>query len=438
MPLEVMSTSDVFARLGDNNNRIYPKANRGVERLSPYAQPHAEAGFSIGADASIFATGSCFARNVEKSLKFINFNVVSSPWTLPVNREGEEQSPLYNKYTVHSILNEFKWALSSEPVDHSKYIVADKDGLYYDLNVTSHVDVTGTLEEMTHFRKSFNATFAAAATADVIIVTLGMVECWFDTETQTYLNIMPPKSLMSQYKDRFQFHVLDYKDIVSALSELYAVISKDRETPPNLIVTVSPVGLAATFRPDDVLVANSYSKSVQRAAVEAFTMTHDAHYFPSYEYVTLTDSKFAWSDRDFRHVRQETVDRIMADVLLAYAGPSRGQQLLYLRGHCTALHENGEYAKIVEMIEPHLDTYSDEADILWLYARGLRQVSRREDAIEVCRTIMRMDAKVAHAAGRTAVNTLKMINGTPGMDALLDEYTELFPHDTDFIAKFRP
>ena len=437
MPLEVMSTADVFDRLGANDFRIYPKANRGVERLSPYAQPHGRAGFAIPPDAAIFATGSCFARNVEKSLKFINFNVVSSPWTLPVPREGEEQSSLYNKYTIHSILNEFKWALSPTPVDHAQYIVADKKGLYHDLNVTSHADVTGTLEEMTAFRAAFNATFAAAATADVIIVTLGMVECWYDTVTQTYLNVMPPKSLIAHHPDRFQFRVLDYNDILAALSELHAIISRDRDTPPNIIVTVSPVGLAATFRPDDVLVANCYSKSVQRAAVEAFTMTHDAHYFPSYEYVTLTDSKFAWADRDFRHVRQETVDRIMADVLLAYAGPSRGQLLLYLRGHGTALHENAEYAKLVELIEPHIVEYCDEADILWLYARGLRQVERREDAVEVCRLIMRMDSKVAHAAGRTAVNTLQMMKDPQGMPDLLDEYSGIFPDDRDFIAKFK-
>ena len=214
------------------------------------------------------------------------------------------------------------------------------------------------------------------------------------------------------------------------------MINRDRATPPNIIVTVSPVSLAATFRPDDVLVANTYSKSVQRAAVEAFVMTHDAYYFPSYEYVTLTDRKFAWADRDFRHVRQETVDRIMADVLLAYAGPSRGQELLYLRGHCTALHENAEYAKIVDMIEPRLEEFADEADLLWLYARGLRQVQRREDAIEVCRKIMHMDSKVAHAAGRTAVNTLKMSKDQSGMPALLAEYTSIFAHDEEFIAKF--
>lgn len=433
-----MSTADVFARLGDNANRIYPKANRGVERLAPYAQPHAEAGFAITPDASIFATGSCFARNVEKSLKFIDFNVVSSPWTLPVNRTGEEQSSLYNKYTIHSILNEFRWALSPDPVDHEKYIVADKNGLYHDLNVTAHPDVTGTKAEMTAFRQAFNATFAAAATADVIIVTLGMVECWYDTETETYLNIMPPKALMSQYKDRFQFHVLDYNDILQALTELHAILSRNRATPPQLIVTVSPVGLAATFRPDDVLVANSYSKSVQRAAVEAFVMTHDAHYFPSYEYVTLTDSKYAWADKDFRHVRQETVDRIMADVLLAYAGPSRGQQLLYLRGHGTALFESGASDKVVAMIEPHLDTFGEEIDILWLYARALRQVDRREDSVAISRKVMRMDTNIALAAGRTAVNTLKMVKGTPGMDALLDEFTALFPQDAEFIARFRP
>ncbi len=35
-----------------------------------------------------------------------------------------------------------------------------------------------------------------------------------------------------------------------------------------LILTISPVPLSATFTPSDVAVANSYSKSVLRAAVE--------------------------------------------------------------------------------------------------------------------------------------------------------------------------
>ena len=83
MPLEKVSAEDVYARLRDNIARIYPSEKRGAERLFPFAQPEMEARFQFTKESSIFATGSCFARNVEKSLHFIGANVVSSPTDIP-------------------------------------------------------------------------------------------------------------------------------------------------------------------------------------------------------------------------------------------------------------------------------------------------------------------------------------------------------------------
>ncbi len=85
----------------------------------------------------------------------------------------------------------------------------------------------------------------------------------------------------------------------------------------------------------------------------------------------LTDHKFAWGNKDFRHVRQATVDRIMAEVLRAYVGPSDKHQLLY--------------------------------------AQALRQVGRREDSIAQCRLLMNLNVGQSQSAGRTAVNTMRML-----------------------------
>ena len=86
-----------------------------------------------------------------------------------------------------------------------------------------------------------------------------------------------------------------------------------------MLITVSPVPLLATFRNMDVLVANSYSKSVQRAALDEFLLDKEGmDYFPSFEYVTLSDPNFAWKSKDYRHPTDDVVKRIMDNVVLHY------------------------------------------------------------------------------------------------------------------------
>lgn len=434
MPIEMKSAEDVFSRISRNKRRIYPQLKRGAERISPYAQPGFTSEFSFEPNASIFATGSCFARNVEKSLRFVGTNVVSSPEDIPVPGGTNQIAPLYNKYTVHSILNELRWALGAEKPDIETLLVEDKKtGRYLDLQVTSSTEVSGTLEQMIAFRSAFNASFARARSADVVIMTLGLVECWYDTEAGVYLNAAPPKALTLQYPGRFEFHLLDYNDIYSALQEIYALLSAGDQPVPNMLFTVSPVPLASTFRTDDVLVSNCYSKSVQRAAVEAFTAHHNATYFPSYEYVTLSDRKFSWGNSDFRHVRQEAVDRIMADVLLAYIGPSVEQELLHLRGHATALFEHGDKERTVEMIEATDGAFENNPDILWLYARALNGVKRREDALDVCEKLMRLNVGLSRPAGRTALNLAKSMNLDTRLRQLVALHIENFPEEAERV-----
>lgn len=438
MPIEKMSADTVFKRLLANKNRVYPSKARGAERLSPYAQPHFAGDSSLDKDAAIFASGSCFARNVEKSLKFIGANVISSPTNIPTPKAVTQVSQLFNKYTVHSILNELRWALGDEKPDFEKLLVEDKKtGLYYDLQVSASAQLSGPLDEMLAFRSGFNASFARASEADLVIITLGLVECWYDTENEVYLNTAPPKPLTLQYPGRFEFHLLDYNDVYAALEEIHSLLSSRSTPAPKMLFTVSPVGLRSTFRSDDVLVANCYSKSVQRAAVEAFVANHEATYFPSYEYVTLTDCKFAWGNRDFRHVRQETVDRIMADVLLAYFGPSPEQELLYLRGHATARFDNREYEKVIDMIEASQPSFDDNAEIMWLYARSLRSAGRQQDALDVFQKVMGMDAGISAAAGRTAINLARLIKSDDLVPQLIEQHVAKFPTEQEWAETLK-
>jgi len=45
--------------------------------------------------------------------------------------------------------------------------------------------------------------------ADIVIVTLGLIEAWFDALTGSYLNRMPPKDAVREDPSRLSLHVMD-------------------------------------------------------------------------------------------------------------------------------------------------------------------------------------------------------------------------------------
>ena len=364
MPIETVSAEDVMRTAGRNSHRNYPTRTKGLDRLLPYPQVAMQGRFTFDTDARIFTTGSCFARNIEKALKFIGIDVVSSPDTLHFPTQTPNLHQMYNKYTVHSILNELEWALGDNPPDPADLIYEVEGGKWLDMQVNKYA--TGTREEVIALRQGFNDTFKAAAEADVIIMTLGLVECWFDRELGVYLNMGPTRGALKRYPGRFEYHTLSYDDIYDALCRIHDLLQAKCKVPPKMLCTVSPVPLQTTFRTQDVLVANSYSKAVQRAAVDAFSIDRQVDYFPSYELVTLSDMRYAWIENDFRHVRQDTIDRIMAQVLKVYMGDSAAQAMLEARGTAMALFQAGRYGKVVQVIEDYEARHGEAYDMLKL------------------------------------------------------------------------
>jgi hypothetical protein len=79
-----------------------------------------------------------------------------------------------------------------------------------------------------------------------------------------------------------------------------------------LILTVSPVPLAATYSEEHVLVATTYSKSVLRVAAETTARAHEGvQYFPSYEIITGAYARGKYFAQDLRSVTDEGVSHVM-------------------------------------------------------------------------------------------------------------------------------
>ncbi|GAB6141989.1 hypothetical protein JCM14076_27180 [Methylosoma difficile] len=225
------------------------------------------------------------------------------------------------------------------------------------------------VDEIQLFRKSFNQAFSAIKKADVVVLTLGLSEVWFDKQSSLYLNIAITPELVKRYPGRFEFHVFDYSKTLSYLNEIYALLDKHLKPGFRLMLTVSPVPLNVTYRSQDVLISNAYSKAVLRASVEEFIIDKaNVNYFPSYEFVSLTNAEIVWSEDDFRHIHESFIDFIMANVMAQYtdAPASIYNENQYLKAKC--LYYGGYLKQSKQIIKKLMSLdgeHRQELLILW-------------------------------------------------------------------------
>lgn len=368
-----------MARAVKNKLRRYPSPEKDGDRLYPFATPESTPTFTIGEDDTIFAIGSCFARNVEKALEKAGKNVLSTKMDL--GKIGEDQgsaSTFFNKYSTHSVYNELKWALERDTFPGKEILYPLPDGRFCDPQLGLAV-LDYPIDEILEFRHAYLDAMAQVAESDVVIVTLGYVETWYDTKLDLYLNLAPPVGVMKAEPNRFEFRVLSYNDVLESLNALHALLVKHRKKPLKMLVTVSPVPLLATFRPVDVLVANSYSKSVQRAALEEFVMGKEGvDYFPSYEFVALSDPKHAWAKKDYRHVSREIVERIMEGVLDRYVNAEvqddGAMTVEKLIDEAMNLNGQDDAKGVVALAEANRSLADQAADVLMIEAKMRRKL----------------------------------------------------------------
>jgi len=299
--------------------RDWPVNRKLKNRLEPFAAPNFTPSFHLIAGETVFTIGSCFARGIEDGLKAVGFDIAAHRiFDDPrISSSGVDASVL-NKYTPQSILNEFRWAL--EPDMHPY----PDPGAFFELlpdrwqDGNMHAFDECPLSIVRDRRKSVLEIARLVKECRVVIITPGIIEVWWDKETQSYLNQAPPMRYFVRNPDRFLFRVLDYIDVLEAFEEIHALLSKHLRPDFRILFSVSPVPLETTFRSIDVLVANTYSKSVLRTAAEVFCQRHsNVDYFPSYESVILSNRRLAFFD-DMFHPTPEMIRANIQRMIEAY------------------------------------------------------------------------------------------------------------------------
>lgn len=269
--------------------------------------------FDLAIGSSVYAMGSCFAREIEAALDRKGFDVKSFrqedfPAEIFSSPHVWGASNFLNRYNTASMLLEVERlaGIRDLPAEAMLYGPAEK---LVDLHFAASCEVGG-LDLIAKRRDVTKHVGASIMTADVVVMTLGLTEAWFDRKHGYYINSSPELMTLRRDGDRFEMHNLDFATNLSNLEKIYTILSASGNR--KLVLTVSPVPLQATFNNVDILIANFDSKMTLRAVAAEFCHRHpEVLYFPSFEMVFNSDPSHAWKG-DRRHVTTAMVDHIIS------------------------------------------------------------------------------------------------------------------------------
>lgn len=287
-------------------------AGRTFEQIDPVVSTP----FRIEPGSRIVTAGSCFAQHVARHLRMRGHPCLETEPAHPLLPTPVAEAFNYgvysarygNVYTARQLSQLWRRATGAfVPMDDCW----EQDGACFDpFRPTIQPGGFSSAREYAEDRRQhFAAVRKAFAEMDVFVFTLGLTECWASREDGSVYPLCPGVAAGSFDASRHRFINLTVDDVVS---DLRAFITEVRQVNPRMkmILTVSPVPLAATAVPGHVLVASTYSKSVLRVAAGQLSQISGVYYFPSYEIVGAAGSDAFAADR--RSVLESTVERVMA------------------------------------------------------------------------------------------------------------------------------
>ena len=298
-----------------------PAGRYAFQRLGQtWLTPQVDPKFKLRRDDSFYAIGSCFARGLEHSLAKHKIAVQSAaPEFAKFQPAKKDVTALgfTNKYNTYSILNELRWALDQNATFPLRSIAQLTETTWYDPHTNPTLNFTG-LEETLERRALIQTVTKRIKNCRAVVVTLGLAEVWRDVQSDVFVNCTPIPSLFKTQPDRYEFHLTSFAENWANLEAIYALLSRYGHPDFHIVVTVSPVPLMNTFSTMDIVVANTWAKSLLRAVAQEWVGAHpNVDYFPSYEIVQNSDRAAVW-EPDLRHVRTAGIQHIMELFLQKY------------------------------------------------------------------------------------------------------------------------
>ena len=295
----------------------FPRRSHQPERITGTARPTFRPSFTMEPGQTVFTIGSCFARNVEEHVAAAGFDVPPLSFTVPDGEwQGARPNGILNKFSPTAIRTELELAANGDEDAAGRCLAEAGDGLVVDLQLAANSAVP--VERGWQRRRQVSELFTQAFDADVIIVTLGQTETWWDDTAGMYANVFPPAAVHRRHPGRFFFEQLSYDRCLDELEHALALLVGNG-CEKRVLLSVSPVPLIRTFAGGDAMTAYIGSKSVLRAVAETITYRYEeVDYLPTYEAVMLTDRSVAFDEA--LHIPDALVGDVIGRALAAYAG----------------------------------------------------------------------------------------------------------------------
>lgn len=273
----------------------------------------------ITASDKVATIGSCFAQHISRKISELglNYYVVepgpadASPADRLKENYGVFSARYGNVYTVRQCLQLFDRAFEAFTPTEDAW--EHPDGGYVDpfrpqISPSPFATVEDLREDRARHLRAVRDMFTGS---NWLVFTLGLTEAWRSTLDGSVYPTAPGVAGGRFDEARHEFVNFGIDDV---RRDLHALIEKLRNINPTvkILLTVSPVALAATFERRHVLTSTVLSKSILRVAAEEAQQTfEDVIYFPSFEIITSAASCGRYYDDDLRQVNRIGVDHVM-------------------------------------------------------------------------------------------------------------------------------
>ncbi len=318
--------SSCFNMKGDRSNHPYKKLSKyqfwrkAVASVSARdVDPVVSSDLKISPTDRVATAGSCFAQHIAARLQRNGFGYLvteRAPSTLTEQEAKERNFGVFsarygNVYTTRQLVQLFDRAMGVFTPDDAVW--EHPESGYVD-PFRPQIEPRGlrTPEAVVQARVAhLVATRTVFEQADIFVFTLGLTEGWRAKSDGAVFPLAPGVAGGIFDPKRYEFVNFTAQEIFQDIADF---VSRIKGVNPGcqVLLTVSPVPLVATYEDRHVLVSTTYSKSALRVAAEtACTNLADVHYFPSYEIITGNFNRGSYYGEDMRSIKAEGVDHVM-------------------------------------------------------------------------------------------------------------------------------
>jgi len=285
----------------------------GVPQVDVMSNPR----FLLGRTDRIATMGSCFSQHLGRFLHTNGYQYFF------LESDGAGDPPIFscrygNVYTARHALQLLQRSRSPE-VDTGE--IWERNGRYFDAyRPLTQPEGYASPEDVLRDRAAhLRAVRTLFRETDVLMFTLGLTETWTHRESGTVYPSAPGVIAGEYDPTVHSFHNFRPEEISRDLSALLTAL---REENPGIrvILTVSPVSIAATYEERHVWTSTTYTKAALRVAADAAVHDHDfVDYLPTYEAIMAPTYRYRFLSADNRTIEPAGVRHAMR-LFAAYFG----------------------------------------------------------------------------------------------------------------------